>query len=1300
MKNTSTLWRKALPTWQPIAVTILISVCAHTGFAQTATPTPPDRRGLGIENSSPTSQSDQTKAKEAKPELVLQTGYNNFFGATRLVFSPDGRLLATATFRSTTIKLWETATGRELRNISTGGQNAMSISTVLAFSPDSRLLAAAAGSNSVKVYDVITGREVQTLTGGQASFMASFGVTFIAFSADGKKLVTVSDAIKVWDVASWRELKTQEATSLNASSFMGGEGGMALSPDGNQLARVADAGKTEIRFLDLTTGRAARSVSLPHDQIDSLELCFAADGHLVAAGIVEKRLKIWDVTTKQTERDLAPTAQDYSLIKFSRDGRLLALSEGYTIKLWDLVAGRELPTLNVPNLGVFTQTGGVFAGFSDDGKKVATGGFGTQTLLWETETGKQILPMTGRSNMAYAVAFSADGTQLSAGGRTRWDLRTGRGLRVTPTPSDKLFGIPAPGGKVIAMFAPNNNTITILETTSGRQLQTLTRSMTGGGVERVTFSPDGHLLAARYIEDQESQGPGTIGGLPSSQVRIFDVTSGREVRTLTLPTAPNEVGFTSDGRELLTVTGQGEVVLWDIASGNRLRSFAAAAPAANPGSFPNPGSLPSLGSLPKMKPGSMPTMPNLPSMADMSAMITNVLGTMTAGTMGKTVTSAAFSPDGRTLATGGVESKSNFDMATLMSDAGQKRSKNQKPPDPQDFLKDIKVETIGQVLLFDVATGREVGAIRGHGKGVTNVAFSRDGKLLATSSTDNTIKIWDLASRRELRTLVGHTANVESMDFSPDGRLLASAGEDGSTFLWDANAGEHLLTLVSLDDGGEWLVVTPEGLFDGTPASWNQILWRYNQDTFNVAPIEWFFNEFYYPGLLGDVFAGKRPRVAQDVSKKDRRQPIVKLSLAGEPAPASSIAARNVKVKIEITDAVADRDHPQGSGARDVRLFRNGSLVKVWHGDALKGKTAATMEEEITLVAGPNRLTAYAFNQDNVKSKDANLVLTGADSLKRAGTAWLIAVGVNEYANAQYNLKYAVADAQSFAEELRHQQAQLGRFDRVEVISLLNENATKENILSALQRLAGMAGTGPPSLKAGPLDRLKRAEPEDAVIIYFAGHGTASGQRFYLIPHNLGYTGDRGELNEGGLKTILSHSISDQELEESVEGLAAGSLLMVIDACNSGQALEAEEKRRGPMNSKGLAQLAYEKGMYILTAAQSYQAALEAAQFGHGLLTYVLVEEGLKTAVADNEPKDGILSAREWLDFATERVPQMQEEKMKQARGLGLDIAFTEGEKAIADPEQRSLQRPRMFYRREMEADPLVIAKPGAKAKP
>src|SRR6185436_5035092 len=141
----------------------------------------------------------------------------------------------------------------------------------------------------------------------------------------------------------------------------------------------------------------------------------------------------------------------------------------------------------------------------------------------------------------------------------------------------------------------------------------------------------------------------------------------------------------------------------------------------------------------------------------------------------------------------------------------------------------------------------------------------------------------------------------------------------------------------------------------------------------------------------------------------------------------------------------------------------------------------------------------------------------------------------------------------------------------------------------------------------------------------------------------------------------------DLELEGAFEGLDAEKLLLVIDACNSGQALEAEEKRRGPMNSKGLAQLAYEKGIYILTAAQSYQAALEAAELGHGYLTFALVEEGLKRGLADRDAKDGQILGREWFNYATERVPQMQEKGMLSSRLL----LFVDGEEGIKDPSKR-----------------------------
>jgi uncharacterized caspase-like protein len=116
--------------------------------------------------------------------------------------------------------------------------------------------------------------------------------------------------------------------------------------------------------------------------------------------------------------------------------------------------------------------------------------------------------------------------------------------------------------------------------------------------------------------------------------------------------------------------------------------------------------------------------------------------------------------------------------------------------------------------------------------------------------------------------------------------------------------------------------------------------------------------------------------------------------------------------------------------------------------------------------------------------------------------------------------------------------------------------------------------------------------------------------------------------------------------------------------------------------------------MYILTAAQSYQAAQEASRFGHGFLTYALVEEGLRQNKADDEPADGSVLVREWFDFATRRVPQLQVELMKDQAGRGVTVAFVKGEEQVTDPAERNVQRPRVFYRREVEAQPLVVGKP------
>ncbi len=610
--------------------------------------------------------------------------------------------------------------------------------------------------------------------------------------------------------------------------------------------------------------------------------------------------------------------------------------------------------------------------------------------------------------------------------------------------------------------------------------------------------------------------------------------------------------------------------------------------------------------------------------------------------------------------------------------------------------------------MIDAATRRDVSSFDAASSNIHGMVFSRDGKRLALTygstaalaasgsnramqqadAGEPVVTIHDLAAAGRAVTLTDD-APIVGVAFDATGRLVATLGEDGNEDLWDAQTGERVATLVNLVELGafgatEWLVVTPEGLFDGSPGAWQQIMWRFSENTFDVGPVEIFFNDLYYPSLLSDIIAGKRPKAPRSLPQIDRRQPDLHVTL--DAPPAGDVASRTVAVSIDVAERPADGKHPQGSGAQDVRLFRNGTLVKVWHGDVLKGQPKARLQATLPIVAGPNRLTAYAFNRDNVKSTDAFVAVNGSAQLARKGVSYVLAFGVNEYANPQFNLKYAQPDATAFADEAKAQGAKLDTFERVEVVSLLDRHATKANFLAALNRLA--TGAEVPAGAAPALARLQRAQPEDAVTIYFAGHGTAQGARFYLIPHDLGYAGPRASVGAASVEAILSHSVSDLEIEAAVEGLDSGQVVLVIDACNSGQALEAEERRRGPMNSKGLAQLAYEKGMFILTAAQSYQAALETAQLGHGYLTYALIEEGFKKGLADRRTKDGDITVREWFDYATDRVPEMQD------GAAGSRLLLLQDDKAGDLNVVRSLQRPRAFYRREVELRPVIVARP------
>lgn len=1232
--------REVFAAWRQVSITltVLTLVCQPMSIvAQSGEQKEKENRGIGVPNSSTRASDSDQPTSDTKPEVVIQSGHTKPINA--ITFAPDGRWLASGA-NDDTIKIWDPSTGHLLRTLYGHSSNV----NALAISPDGKLLASGSG-------DMISKREFPTFKSG--------GI------AGGAR----DNTIRIWDVQSGRELKMLVGHELPV-------GGVAFSTDGRTLTTVSgDA----VKVWDVASGRELRSQKTKYDKSgmekwDSFR-SFSVFGR-------DKR----ETQQAEWQKNLKLSA---SKITVARGGQLAAVGQpDKGIWIYDATSGRELREL-------------------------------TFKASPETEHSSLALSANGRL-VAFAKTTDVVTVQEATTGRELYDVKTG--YSATP----QLVSFSDSGRLLVTATAPGDNNrplIKLFDAATGQFMRDLSANADQNEVRLIAFSGDERLLA-------------TAGG-GDKAISIIDIPTGNALRALgSNATDKNAAAERTAFLNMIDPKTLADFKSRGIISPEQIVDAIEALGAVANEKFP-------VGNAVSMSPDGRYI---ISRRLLLKSVISEVWDTTT-GTPARIQESATlgergkphFSPDGRYRAAPDFAMKriyttsaSDYNIFSSSDDwdkiydqkvelfdgkSGRKlRELNGGKANEVGIVPVVGFNFDGSlaamtgfenkapvVLIYETASGRKSKRLdiaeADQSEAVAALTISADGRLLAVAHSTK-IDVFDISTGRTIRRLP-HRGRVTSLTFSPDGRFIVALGENNDKYIWNPATGEKLATLINLtgafnSQNNNWLVVTPDGLFDGSPSGWNQILWQFRGNTFDVTSGETFFNEFYYPGLLAEIMSGRKPVAPRNISQLDRRQPELTVT-ADSGIDSAKVSEQKLTVKIQVSEKPADKNNSTGSGAKDLRLFRNGSLVKIWRDDILQGQPTATLKATIPVIAGENRLTAYAFNRDNVKSKDATLKLVGSENLKRERTAFVLAIGINQYENSRYNLKYAIADAQSFASEFGQQQQKLSRYQRIEIIPLSDREATKANILLALKLLAGSSGELPSTAPAS-LKRIAPAQPGDSVILFYAGHGTAQGQRFYLIPHDLGYQGERTALDPAGLETILSHSISDTELEQAVEDLDVSNFVLVIDACNSGQALEAEEKRRGPMNSKGLAQLAYEKGMYILTAAQGYQAALESAQLGHGYLTYALVEEGLKTAAADTSPRDNMVSVREWLDFAMERVPQLQENKFK-SRDITLHVASSaaaEGVQSNNSIEARitDVQRPRVFYRRELEPEPFIVARP------
>ncbi len=1012
-------------------------------------------------------------------------------------------------------------------------------------------------------------------------------VISIATSPDSNLVVTGSrdKSAKLWDLHSLREVR----------SFLGHEYSVttvAFTPDGKFLFTGSSDGT--LRKWDVFTGREINKINPFNETIT--DIVISPDGKYYAVSCLKYAVRIYRLDTDKPVKELEANPEGNRRgvnLAFSADGNFLALGEDnrkasvYQTSDWKLVHVFEFGS---------GWCGGcaTFVGFTPESKSLVMASHHGSVKQYDLENGKLSRQYADEISDPTSIQVSPDGRLLMVATEKDihlWDIATGKAHPPFNAGNDKEINEVAfaSNGKYL-LITSNDNSCHLWNLAHARDAGSLTGFLNMRDKGGMTYDPNfiWDMQIAKYVRFKNHllltpDGKSLIKGKFGSKVKRWDIASGKTKMEYTGHSkAVLCYDLSRDGKRLITGGGDGRIILWDTETGDSIRVIKAHREPILDVQFCSDESKVAASSWDA-------TLATWDLSSGKAVNYFDFENNSALNLLWGPSDLYLFTSQGKDLRLLELDSKTAVrDFVGHQDIIGSIRLSN----DQQQLL---SASWDGSIRLWNVSSGLMTKKFLGHHGAVHTAVFSPDERYIYSAGADRQIRVWEVLSGKTIRTLDGHKAEVTSLIFSPDHSMLISHSVDGATKFWDLNTGKEFFEHIHFGEN-EWMVKNPEGYFNGTQEARSFIHFVDGLKTYSV---DQFFEEFFRPDLLPRIFQERGGDELKGLKGKLLKSPPPQVKLAVVPTTEPGKA----DVFIKIIDT--------GSGLGTIRLFQNGKSIPIKYQEipTQEKDQTFTYRQTINLVAGNNTITASVSNKDKIESDPVSTEVF-SEQAGQTSTCYILAVGINQYKNQRMTLNYARPDAESFAEIMNNKSASL--FRKVEVITLFDNDATRQNILAKLDDIASRIGQ------------------EDVFVFYYAGHGSMVEDKFFFIPTESSRLYDIGSLQK--------EAIEAGALQEKFRNIRALKQLIVMDACQSGGSVELLATR-GAAEEKAIAQLSRSAGIHVMASAGSDQFATEFAQLHHGLFTYLLIKA--LQGDADGAPKDGKVTIYELKSYLDDQVPEM-----------------------------------------------------------